>query len=345
MAEQTETAVEVTEPTSKEDNFFGIRTTFDEESGAPAVKEVSDDPEVVVEVVADTEDAKPKKPEKAKEVEGKEDDELENYSERVQKRIKKLTYKSKEAERQQQEAEAQRDEAIRFATGVNQQNTNYENIIHDGEARLVAQFKQSANLAVEKAREAYRKAYEAGDTDGIVEAQEQGFVAQAELQTAVNYDADYQRRSQQFVSHRQQQAVRAAEPVYQQPAAPAAPVIPEPTEEATDWAAKNKWFGSDDHRDMTAIAYATHETLVRDQGVTPDSDEYYQEIDKVVQTRFPEYFTGNDTPHVASTVVAPADRTGSKKPRSIRLNHRQVALAKKLGITPEQYAVQAAKGQ
>jgi hypothetical protein len=225
---------------------------------------------------------------------------------------------------------------------VNKSHTRSRQIFGVDAVILAAQFKNSANLAVEKAREAYRKAYEAGDTDGVVAAQEQGFVAQAEMQTAVNYDADYKRRSQQFVSHRQQQAVRAAQPVYQQPAAP---VIPEPTEEATDWAAKNKWFGSDDHRDMTAIAYATHETLVRDQGVTPDSDEYYQEIDKVVQTRFPEYFTGNDTPHVASTVVAPADRTGSKKPRSIRLNHRQVALAKKLGITPEQYAVQAAKGQ
>lgn len=319
---------------TQQDQFFGVKHTVgdDGDDDETKVEVISEEPEVVV----TTEEEHEKTPgEEGKELSG--DDELEGYSDRVQKRIKKLTYKHKEAERQQQEAVAQRDEAIKFAQGVNQQNVQYENIIHTGEARLVEQFKNSATLAVEKARDAYRKAYEAGDTDGVVNAQEATFTAQAELQTAHGYEADYNRRSQQFVAQRQQQAAA--------PAPAPAPVVHKPTQQASDWAEDNEWFGKDDHRDMTAIAYATHETLIRDKGIKADSEEYYSEIDKVIHSRFPEYFTGDEnTLHEPTTVVAPAGRSSGKKPRSIRLNQRQVALAKKLGITPEQYAVQAAKG-
>ena len=317
---------------TQEEKFFGVKHTIGDEDDTE-VEVVSEEPEVVV----TTEEEPVEKPAKKEEA-GEDDDELEGYSDRVQKRIKKLTYKHREAARQQEEAEKQRDEAVRFAQGVNRQNTQYEDIIHTGEARLVEQFKNSATLAVEQAREAYRKAYEAGDTDAVVAAQEAAFTAQAELQTAHNYDMDYQQRSKQFLAQRQAQAAAP-------PPRPAAPVVPKPTAEASDWAERNEWFGQDEHRDMTAIAYATHETLVRDQGVAPDSDEYYSEIDKAMVLRFPEYFTENEkTLQSPTSVVAPAGRTTGKKPRSIKLNQRQVALAKKLGITPEQYAVQAAKG-
>jgi hypothetical protein len=111
-----------------------------------------------------------------------------------------------------------------------------------------------------------------------------------------------------------------------------------------EWTKNNPWFGPQGNREMTALAYGVHETLVREQGVVPDSDEYYEKIDAAMRSRFPEHFERDEAPRSVQrnnpppVVVAPANRNNGARPRKIQLTATQVSLAKRLGITPEQYA-------
>jgi len=136
-----------------------------------------------------------------------------------------------------------------------------------------------------------------------------------------------------------------------EPQAPQQTKPVEPTEKARQWQKDNPWFGNDSHKDMTALAYGVHERLVRDEGFDPNSDEYFEAIDTTMRSRFPEYFDEGDGQQVQtsspsrrnSTVVAPASRNNGARPRKVKLTHSQVALAKRLGLTNEQYAKQLTK--
>jgi hypothetical protein len=120
--------------------------------------------------------------------------------------------------------------------------------------------------------------------------------------------------------------------------------LPQPSAKTMSWTKENPWFGT--NREMTALAYATHETLIREHGVKPDTDEYYEKINSTMRLRFPDYFE-EDAPASSSrrpsTVVAPSNRSNGAKPRKIQLTATQVSLAKRLGLTPEQYAKQLIK--
>ena len=138
-------------------------------------------------------------------------------------------------------------------------------------------------------------------------------------------------------------------PMYaQQPMQQPQQMAPKPTEKATQWAKNNPWFGDEEHKDMTALAYGVHEKLVKNHGFDPDSEEYFQEIDRTMRAKFPEYFGEEDGQQVqtpspsrrSSTVVAPASRNNGAKPRKVKLTQTQVNLAKRLGLTNEQYAKQ-----
>ena len=320
--------------TSREDKFFGKKHVIDDvlaenQKSEDAAKKQDD--EVSYETVEEGQggivDA-PARPEQA-EADGKAksddgDDELESYSDKVQKRIDKLTWEREEANRKLSQSQAIQKEAVRYAQTVSQQNQQQANIIATGEARLVEQMKHRAALSVEAASNKYRSAYEAGDTDAIINAQKQLTYAQAEQIESYNYDQDYQRRMQNWMSQQQRRQQNAQQPMPQQ--APVQQQI-QPTPESQSWAQKNPWFGKNEHRDMTAIAYAEHERLIRDEGVKPDSDEYYRKIDAKVQRHFPEYFQKTGKPH---TVVAPGGRNNGGKPRTVRLEPHQVALAKQL---------------
>jgi hypothetical protein len=166
--------------------------------------------------------------------------------------------------------------------------------------------------------------------------------AQFDHREALNYEQDYHYRTQQAAQQRQyagQQRQYAAQQAAQQAAQP--PSVPEPTEKAASWATDNPWFGAAEHKDMTALAYGIHERLVRDEGIQPDSDEYFTKIDSELHTRFSDYFDAQK-PAVsnAPTVVASAERNNGAKPRRVKLNARQVKLIKTLGITPEDYVRQ-----
>ncbi len=236
-----------------------------------------------------------------------------------------------------------REEAVRVAQKYADENKKYHAIIQEGEQYLVHQIRERANLALEQAKGQYRQAYEEGNTDKVVEAQEAMMRAQSEFQSA-----DYQMNQMNAERQRQvQQPQRFPEPqpAVQQPQ-PQVQEPPQPTEKAAKWAQNNQWFGQE--KDMTALAYGVHERLVRDEGYDPNSDEYFETIDRTMRSKFPEYFGGDDSQEVSTTrsppvVTAPSSRNNGAKPRKVKLTRTQLSLSKRLGLTPEQYANQLMK--
>lgn len=309
--------------TSPEDKFLGVRTQIRPRAG---------DVESEVEVQpAEAEDSA---------TETKSDDELEDYSARVQKRIDKLVWQQNEERRHREAAEAQAQEYLRYAQTVNQQNQQYEQTINQGEAYLIDQYKQRANMALEAARATYRKAYEEGDTESIIKAQEDMIAAGANLYQANAQEQDYQQRQQSYIQQQQFQQQQARMPRPQPQIRP-----PQPSNLAQEWAQKNEWFQKDGHEDMTATAFGLHEKLIKREGIKPDTDEYFNAIDAEMHKRYPEYFKdAGASASAPANVVAPAKRGGGK-PRQVKLNANQRALIKKLGITPDQYARQMMKVQ
>ena len=318
---------------SKEEKFFGVSAPLQipEKEEASA----SPEPEVELEIIDDL----PKQPVKQAEKE-ENDEELSDYSEKVRKRINKLKYEQHEAQRQREAAEQMREEAIRYAQQVALKNQQYESLLQRGEGALVAQIKARASLALEQAKGLYKDAYEAGDAQKIIEAQEKLLNAQSEFREA--------ERHERAIQSRPKPQPQAYAPPVQQTYQP--PKVPQPSPQALEWTKKNPWFGPQGNREMTALAYGVHETLIREQGVKPDTDEYYQKIDAAMRQRFPDYFEKDEDVQVSvapqrtpSTVVAPANRNNGAKPRKIQLSATQVSVAKRLGLTPEQYAKQLIK--
>ena len=317
---------------SNEDKFFGISS----EVKAPEKEAVDskDDFDIQLEIVDDT----PKQPVKQAEKEDN-DEELSDYSEKVRKRINKLKYEQHEANRQREAAEQMREEAIRYAQQVVAKNQHYESLLHRGEGALISQIKARTNLALDQAKTLYKGAYEAGDAEKIVEAQEKLLNAQTDFREAEKHERAIQSRTNP------QQVQQAQQPVAQQYQPP------KPSNKAIEWTKKNTWFGPQGNREMTALAYGVHETLIREQGVKPDTDEYYEKIDAVMKQRFPDHFEkDSDNTQVAAssqrtpnTVVASANRNNGARPRKIQLTATQVSVAKRIGLTPEQYAKQLIK--
>lgn len=325
------------EQMSDEDKFFGVRTKIGGQQEEP-VEEAEEQP------AQDDFEAE------AGELT---DDELSGYSKRVQKRINKLKYESHEERRKYQAAAAERDEAYRVAQQIAEKNREYESLIGRGEKALIDQIKERSELAVQQAKEQYRKAYEEGDTDNVVAAQEALTKATAELTEADRYAQSLAQQpqadqnwgqSQPFPEPREYQ--QPQQPQYQQPAPqPVQQAAPQPDPETQEWASKNPWFMSAGHEAMTSLAYGRHAELVK-EGVAPNSPEYFREIDQTVRRAFPDYDWGDGPePEVRSlpsnqpsTVVAPTTRNNGAKPRTVKLTASQRSLAKRLGLTDEQYA-------
>lgn len=317
--------------TSKEEKFFGVSYQVNEPDETK--KPENSSPEIELEIVDDI----PKRPFKAEDSQ-ESDEELTGYSKKVRERINKLKYEQHEERRQREVAERMKEEALQFAQQVAQKNQAYENLIQRGEAALVQQIKSKAQIALEQAKFRYKDAYEKGDPEQIIAAQESLLNAQTEIREAEKYERNIQSRPKPLP---QEQIVPNAQQAYQ-------PVpLPQPSAKTMAWTKDNPWFGT--NREMTALAYAVHETLVRDRGVKPDTEEYYDTINATMRQRFPDYFDNDDTSTSVnvqkppSTVVAPSNRSNGSKPRKIQLSATQVSVAKRLGLTPEQYAKQLIK--
>jgi chromosome segregation ATPase len=247
--------------------------------------------------------------------------ELEDYSDSVKKRIDKLTYRMREAERQ-------RDEAVNFAQNLQQEKSTLATKLSSSDASLVNEYKARVDSESERARKALREAQEIGDAEAIALATEA--VAKSALESqnatkAANRQKLQNRR--RLASNRQNNEVNSqAQP--QQP--------PPRDEKAEAWAEKNSWFGQD--RVMTSAAIAIDDDLKR-SGVDPTSDEYYQELNAQLRDNFPHKF---DKPkNVQSQQVAGSSRgasPASRGARKVSLTPSQVAIAKRIGVPLEEYA-------
>jgi len=262
------------------------------------------------------------------------EDEIGQYSDRVQKRIKRLKYEFHEQRRAKEVAERQNKEALTHAQRVISENRNLKNLLQKGNDALYKATEAKTDSEMQMAEKEFREAYDAGDTDRIVEAQKK-----------VN-DAQYSKRSVEDL--RPPQGAQANAPQVQQQQQQQ--YTPPPDPRAIEWLRDNPWFGKD--KEMTSFAYGLHDKLVVDQKIDPRSEDYYQAVDKRMRTVFPDHFS-EDTERNAEevfpkgevsrrTVVAPATRA-VKSPRKVTLSSTQVDLAKKLGLTTEQYANQVAK--
>ena len=283
-----------------------------------------------IEVVDDLPEEHQGRPRAAKDAEASEssdEDEVKSYSESVQKRIKKITWEREEKDRQRIEAENMREEALRYAQQIKKENEELRKTLEEGEGVLVNQAKGRVAAELEKARAEAKAAYEIGDADAMIAANERAAKLIYEGEKYNNY------RPQP----RQQKQEVAPQPQYQQ----TTPQPNRPSDRALQWAQRNDWFEKDS--EMTGYAYGLHEKLVKSGGA-PDSEEYYSEIDNAVRRVFPDRFDDVSFEETApqrqaGNVVAPAPRSG-KKPRKAQLTSTQVSLAKRLGLTNEQYAAQ-----
>jgi hypothetical protein len=256
-----------------------------------------------------------------------ESDELNDYSERVRTRMSQLKKVWHDERRAKEATLREREEALRIAQQIMEENKRLKATLSSGEEILMQTMKEAAEREFEIAKREYREAYDAGDTERVIDAQQRLTNAQMRVQQATGYRP-------QFV---QQKALQEQDTqVYNEPERPQ---VSRPDPKASSWQQKNPWFGTDE--EMTSLALGLHEKLVK-SGVDPRSDDYYSRIDNTMRKRFPEYFGGTQeqakpTPRAKpATVVAPATR--STAPKKIVLTKTQVSLAKKLGITPEQYA-------
>ena len=247
-------------------------------------------------------------------------DELEQYSESVQRRISKLTNRFREEERQRQAA-------IEYAEAVKKQNDELRARIDKLDQSYVGEFGSRVEADAAAAKEAYRKAYEDGDADGMFEAQQR--ISRIALEQARYEEA--KRRNEQRQS---QPVVEESAPQRQQQPAPQQP---DPKAEA--WAQKNEWFGND--QTMTYAAFGVHRQLIEDEGFDPTSDEYYSELDKRIRTEFPHKFaeTKRDSgPRVASAGSTASKSSSPKGRRTVKLTPSQIAIAKRLNVPLEEYA-------
>jgi len=254
------------------------------------------------------------------------DEEISKYRDDVQKRIKELSFKTHSERRAKEAAAKERDEAIRLANMLAEENKKYRELAGSNEKFAVNQAKGRAETDIAATKKRMKDAFEAGDTDAFIETQEtlQRLVAEHDRYAAY-------------------QPVQLPEPQYNIPQPK-----PQPDSKVMDWASKNPWFegSSELEKEMTGYAYAVSDVLIRDNKIDPTSDRYFDELNKRVQRRFTEYFQPpepeRDATVKASTVVAPATRT-SRTTSKVRLSPSQVSLARRLGLTPEQYVAQYVK--
>lgn len=281
--------------------------------------EVEGEGETQVEVVDDTPEQDRDRPPMKEPPAEVTDDELAQYSEGVKKRIQHISKGYHEERRAKEAALREREEAVRLAQTLMEENKKLQSNLGQGQQALLEQAKKVVANEVEQAKAKYKAAYESGDSDALVAAQEELTAAKIKAERVNNFKP---------VAQPQQTVV--------QPAPQPVEAAPQVDSKARAWKEANPWFGS--NKEMTALALAVHQDLV-EGGVSTTSDDYYEAINSRMRKRFPEAFTSEKPKK--SSVVTPATR--STAPKKIVLTQSQVNLAKRMGLTPEQYAREVAK--
>lgn len=250
-------------------------------------------------------------------VEVQSDQDLQDHSESVRKRIDKLTYRLREAERREQAA-------LEFAKGLKGQLETYQERTNVLDRTLVNEFDHRLKTQDKMIREELRRAIDEGNVDAQIAAQ----TALANL--AVENDKLRQSKLRREHEDRQRAAVQAEPQRHvEQPA-------PRPDPKAQSWAERNEWFGND--KAMTATAYAIHADLVEVEGFDPTSDDYYQELDSRIRNEFPHKFKASQGNNRPQTAVASARTTVKSSSNKMKLTESQIRVAKSLGVSLEEYA-------
>jgi hypothetical protein len=296
--------------------------------------EVEADEGFEIEVEDDTpEEDRGRQPMPKELVEELENDPLESYDEQTKQRLKQMRKVYHDERREKEAALREQREAVNLAQRLLEENKRIKNVLTSGEKEYVESMQTAASLQLEMAKRQYKDAYDSGDTDKQIEAQEAMQNANLKLMQIKNFKMPSLQEEENSVQIQHQEQ-------YQQ--APVQNTDPK----LEKWLDNNDWYGT--NKVMTAAALAVHEDLV-ESGYKAGSDVYYSELDKTMRKTFSGYFSDSDdvkvkvesTPTKPSTVVAPASRsTASNK---IKLKASQVNLAKKLGIPVEQYALEMRK--
>ena len=253
----------------------------------------------------------------AKTVEKKKD-ELDEVSASVQKRIDKLTYRMREAERQ-------RDEVVNYANNLGQNNTQLKEKLKNSDSSLFKEYDNRVQSEIDKAKIILREAQDSGDSDAVVNATEKLSRASAEAENLRRLSAQQQVRQQRQA---QEVPVEPYQPTLQPQAAG-------PDPKAEKWAKNNEWFGDD--QAMTFAAFGIHKELV-DGGVDPTSNEYYDRVDEEMRNNFPHKFSEEQSAPVQQVAASSRGASGRKTSRKVKLTPSQVAIAKRLNVPLEEYA-------
>jgi uncharacterized protein (UPF0335 family) len=249
------------------------------------------------------------------------DDEMTDYSAKVKKKLLQMKKLAHDERREKDAAMREQQEALSFAQQVIEENKRLKSHLNENEKSILQSVSKNVEMEMEQAKRSYREAYESGDTEKMLEAQQKLTDVALRQEKVKNFKPTPLQIETPVVQTRQEAITPRADP------------------SAVAWQEENNWFGQD--KLMTGMALALHEQL-KDEGVVLSSQEYYRRIDETMRQRFPEKFetdrqNQNEYSRTRpSTNVAPATR--STAPKKIRLTQSQLAISKKLGLSPEQYA-------
>ena len=312
--EQESTKIEIEESGEVEIDLSGKKTEEDYKEPEPE-PEVED--KVEVEIYDDTPKAnrnrKPSEPPA-----DVTDEELADYSEKVQQRIKHFSKGYHDERRAKEAAQREREELEQYAQRLIDENKELKGTVNKNQEALLEQAKRATESELEAAKQTYKEAYESGEADRVVEAQEALTNAKIRSDRLDNFELPPLQEEETTV-----QQPRVADP------------------RADKWANDNPWFR--ENQEMRDVAMAIHQSLMRNN-ITPQADNYYEEIDSRMRSFYPNYFEGEveevEKPKPRSNVVAPAARSTS--PKKVRLSHSAQAIAKRLGVPLDEYAKQMA---
>jgi len=306
---------------------FKFPDEIDDDNNANVNIKAGDNEEVEIEIIDDTPPQDKGRVPLNREVEDPSDEEINSYSKNVQERIKELTHARHDERRRAEAALREKQEYERFAQQLIEENKSLKKSVNVGQEAFISSSKEKAEADLAMARRQYKEAQEAFDTDKIIEAQEKLTEAKMNLERIKNYRATplQEERNEVQIQPRQTQQVQ-------------------PDEKSLRWQAKNQWFGSDGFEEVTSYALGLHQKLVNG-GLDPRSDQYYEQIDARVRSKFPEVFGEPEKKSVEvkrpSSVVAPASRsTGVKK---VQLTPTQAALVKRFNLDPKKYYAEVQK--
>jgi hypothetical protein len=302
---------------------------FPDEIEETTGKKDADEGDLEIEIVDDTpEEDRGRKP-LDREVDDPSDEELDNYTDGVKKRIKELTHARHDERRAKEALAREKQELERIAQHILEENKRLKQHVSTGEQTYAETIKAATNAELENAKRQYKEAYEAGDSDALLAAQEALTEAKMRVEAAKNFKPTPLQQEDSEVQLKS-----------------SPPPRPEIDDKTLRWQAKNQWFGQPGYEELTSFSLGLHQKLVN-SGIDPRSDEYFERIDARMKSTFPEVFGKEDKPKSVegskkpATVVASATRSSGA--RKVEMTPTQMALAKKLGLTPQQYAVELAK--